>query len=93
MSSRLRRVQVLPLPWLVCPALAAETGLDLEDLEAGLQAAHNASRLPGVPSDDTTAALNALLVRLSLAQILVHLGDQYSTLNVGESSGRDLRLS
>ena len=68
-------------------------GVDLGDSEAGLEAAHNASRLPGVPSDDTTAALNNLLVRVRLAQIWVHRGDQYSTLNVGESSGRDLRLS
>ena len=38
-------------------------------LRAELQAAHEASELPEVPSDETRAALNDLLVRLRLQRL------------------------
>jgi predicted nucleotidyltransferase len=38
--------------------------LEYQRLRGELQAAHDASKLPEVPSDETRAALNDLLVRL-----------------------------
>jgi predicted nucleotidyltransferase len=41
---------------------------EYERLRGELQAAHEASRLPEVPSEETKAALNDLLVRVRLAR-------------------------
>jgi len=40
---------------------------EYQRLQAELQAAHDASKLPEVPSEETRAALNELLVQIRLA--------------------------
>jgi predicted nucleotidyltransferase len=68
------------IPDLVARKLAGPEKSKLEDadlafheseyqrLRGALQAAHDASQLPEIPSDETHAALNDLLVRIRLAE-------------------------
>ena len=57
---------------------------EYERLRGSLQSAHEASRLPALPSDETRAALNALLVRVRLQQHDIRTRQELRTVRISD---------